>query len=90
MSHQPVKFRFGVEIEIVTGSRLKHHQDWLPTAKELSQELTNVSVTNHVNQDHNKAIEKYHDWSLIQETSTTNQMMQNRCEYYNLNPSVTL
>jgi hypothetical protein len=75
----PVTFRFGVELEILTGSRANHHMEWYLTADELSIELTKLGLKNHVNQDHNKAMEKYNDWSIIQEVTVINQMMKNLC-----------
>lgn len=56
--------------------------EWHLTARELSKELTNIGVKNHVNEDHNKDAEDYSEWSLIQEVTITNQMMQNKCMAY--------
>ena len=58
------------------------HMEWHLTARELSKELTNIDVKNHVNEDHNKDAEDYSEWSLIQEATITNQMMQNKCMAY--------
>ena len=74
-----LKLRFGAELEVVTGSKANSHMEWHLTAQELSKELTNIGVKNHVNKDHNKDAEDYTEWSLIQEVTITNQMMQNKC-----------
>lgn len=73
-----LKLRFGAELEVVTGSKANSHMEWHLTAQELSKELTNIGVKNHVNKDHNKDAEDYTEWSLIQEVTITNQMMQNK------------
>lgn len=75
-----VNFRFGAELEIVTGSRATAHMEWHYSAQELSEELTKVGIKNHVNKDHNKAAEDYTEWSLIQEVTISNQMMLNKCK----------
>ncbi|EMD85886.1 hypothetical protein COCC4DRAFT_155019 [Bipolaris maydis ATCC 48331] len=74
----PIALRFGAELEVVTGSRANAHMEWYLTANELSKELRSVQVKNHVNTDHNKDAEDYSEWSIIQEVTITNQMMQNK------------
>ncbi|RYO17544.1 hypothetical protein AA0111_g11040 [Alternaria arborescens] len=64
----PIGLRFGAELEVLTGSK----------ANELSKELSGAQVKNHVNSDHNKDAEDYSEWSIIQEVTITNQMMQNK------------
>jgi len=54
--------------------------DWHSCAAALSQVLHQSGLQNHVNKDHNKNVEKYQDWSLIQEVTIDNRMMQNRCK----------
>jgi hypothetical protein len=76
-----LKFRFGAEIEVLTGSKANEHMEWYLTANELSEELTSIQLKNHVNYDHNKAAEDYTEWSLQQEVTIPNQMMQNRCKF---------
>lgn len=76
----PIGLQFGVEVELLAGSRTKQHMDWHATAGELSQNLQRASIPNHVNKDHNKEVETFKEWSIIQEVTITNQMMQNRCE----------
>jgi len=77
----PVKLRFGAELEVITGSRAHSHMEWTAVAAVLSKELTALEVDNHVNQDYKDAGESYKEWSLIQEVTISNQMMQNRCKY---------
>ena len=67
----PIGLRFGAELEVLTGSK----------ANELSKELSGAQVKNHVNSDHNKDAEDYSEWSIIQEVTITNQMMQNKCKF---------
>lgn len=74
-----LKLRFGAELEIVTGSKQNSHLEWYLTARELSKELTNIGIKNHVNENHDKGVEDYSEWSIIQEVTITNQMMQNKC-----------
>ena len=65
----------------MTGSRADAHMEWYLTANELSEELGRAQVQNHVNSDHNKDVEDYSEWSIIQEVTITNQMMQNKCKH---------
>jgi hypothetical protein len=76
----PIGLRFGAELEVLTGSRANEYMEWYLTANELSKELGSVQVKNHVNSDHNKDAETYSEWSIIQEVTITNQMMQNKCK----------
>ncbi|ORX92743.1 putative amidoligase enzyme-domain-containing protein [Clohesyomyces aquaticus] len=73
-----LKLRFGAELEVVTGSKANEHMEWHLSARELSKELNDVGVKNHVNEDHSKDAEDYREWSIIQEVTITNQMMQNK------------
>jgi hypothetical protein len=54
----PIGLRFGAELEVLTGSRANEHMEWYLTATELSKELGNAQVRNHVNFDHNKDAER--------------------------------
>ncbi|CAN9355116.1 unnamed protein product [Alternaria alternata] len=74
----PIGLRFGAELEVLTGSKANEHMEWYLTANELSKELSGAQVKNHVNSDHNKDAEDYSEWSIIQEVTITNQMMQNK------------
>jgi hypothetical protein len=76
----PIALRFGAELEVLTGSRANEHMEWYLTANELSKELGSVQVKNHVNSDHSKDGEDYSEWSIVQEVTITNQMMQNKCK----------
>ena len=40
----PVKLRFDIELEVVTGSRLNAHMEWHLCARELSSELIRLGV----------------------------------------------
>jgi hypothetical protein len=77
----PIGLRFGAELEVLTGSKANEHMEWYLTANELSKELSGAQVKNHVNSDHNKDAEDYSEWSIIQEVTITNQMMQNKCKF---------
>ncbi|KAL1970240.1 hypothetical protein VTN77DRAFT_5400 [Rasamsonia byssochlamydoides] len=63
----PVQIRFGVKLELVTGSKTTEHMDWHSTAQELSEQLAAAGLPNHVNKDHSKEAEVYDEWSIIQE-----------------------
>jgi len=76
----PIKLRFGAELEVVTGSRTESHMEWRIVAAVLGKELAAIGINNHVNQDHKDQGESYKEWSLIQEVTISNLMMQNRCK----------
>jgi hypothetical protein len=76
---RPLKLRFGAELEVVTGSREKSHMEWYDVAGALSKELNASGLKNHVNMEHKDKGESYKEWSLIQEVTIENKMMQNRC-----------
>ncbi|KAF2749892.1 hypothetical protein M011DRAFT_456630 [Sporormia fimetaria CBS 119925] len=71
-SEMPIPLRFGAELEVVTGSKKNKHKDWLPLAKELSAELTQNGVNNHVNSKHDRSAENYSEWSIVDEKSIQN------------------
>jgi hypothetical protein len=80
----PIGLRFGAELEVLTGSQSQHHMEWYLTAGEISRELGQWQVKNHVNSDHNKDAEDYTEWSIIQEVTIPNQMMANKCKSISL------
>ena len=74
------RFRFGLELEVITGCKSQEDNEWFYCANALSKELGAEQIPNHVNKNQNKSIESYQEWSLIQESTITNNMMQNLCE----------
>ncbi|KAF4635696.1 hypothetical protein G7Y89_g2385 [Cudoniella acicularis] len=75
---EPVKLRFGAELEVVTGSRSQSQKDWQAVATLLSQELAAAGIKNHVNAEHKDKGESYQEWSLVQEVTIADQKKQNR------------
>jgi len=76
-----VQLRFGVEIEVLTGSKASSHMEWALTARELGKELKDIGIPNHVIEDHRKDHDDFTEWSVQQEVTIPNQMMQNKCKY---------
>ncbi|RYP52545.1 hypothetical protein DL769_010657 [Monosporascus sp. CRB-8-3] len=64
-----VTFRFGVELEMLLGSRAKKHKTWASLATELSTRLAKAGIANHINAGNEKTAENYREWSLVQEVT---------------------
>ncbi|KAB5513312.1 putative amidoligase enzyme-domain-containing protein [Coniochaeta sp. 2T2.1] len=68
MEDQP-SFQFGVEIELLLGSRKKTHANWKSLAKDLSKRLQKAGIANHVNESNDKSADNYREWSIVQEVT---------------------
>ncbi|KAK3944364.1 putative amidoligase enzyme-domain-containing protein [Diplogelasinospora grovesii] len=70
-------FQFGVEIELLLGSRKKAHANWKSLAKDLSKRLLKAGIANHVNEGNEKTQENYLEWSIVQEVTIPSQPAKN-------------
>ncbi|KAI0020900.1 putative amidoligase enzyme-domain-containing protein [Xylariomycetidae sp. FL0641] len=70
-------FQFGVEIELLLGSRTKNHKSWKSLATELSVKLHDAGIPNHLNESNVKSAENYHEWSITQEVTVPMQAGKN-------------
>lgn len=75
-------FQFGVEIELLMGSRKKVHPNWKSLAKDLSKRLQKAGISNHVNDGNDKSRENYREWSIVQEVTIPSQPAKNLCMVY--------
>ncbi|OIW22811.1 hypothetical protein CONLIGDRAFT_694734 [Coniochaeta ligniaria NRRL 30616] len=66
-------FQFGVEIELLIGSRKKTHGNWKSLAKDLSKRLQKAGISNHVNEGNDKSHDNYREWSIVQEVTIPSQ-----------------
>ncbi|KAI1085392.1 putative amidoligase enzyme-domain-containing protein [Whalleya microplaca] len=73
----PFVFQFGVEIELLLGSRSKTHKSWKSLASELSTRLAKAGIPNHLNQGNDKSAENYFEWSITQEVTVPAQAGKN-------------
>lgn len=73
-------FYFGVELELLIGSRSKTHKSWQSMASELSTRLMKVGIANHVNEHNDKSAENYAEWSIVQEVTVPSQPGKNLCK----------
>ncbi|KAK7733025.1 hypothetical protein SLS53_008354 [Cytospora paraplurivora] len=65
--------QFGIEIELLLGSRKKVHSSWKSLANDLSKRLTAAGIANHINDGGDKAVEHYREWSIVREVTIPNQ-----------------
>lgn len=72
-------FQFGVEIELLLGTRKKVHSSWNPLAKDLSKRLQKAGISNHVNEGNDKSQDNYREWSIVQEVTIPSQPAKNLC-----------
>ncbi|KAK3339935.1 putative amidoligase enzyme-domain-containing protein [Lasiosphaeria hispida] len=70
-------FQFGVEIELLMGSRKKTHPNWKSLAKDVSKRLLKAGIANHINESNDKSPENYREWSIVQEVTIPNQPAKN-------------
>ncbi|KAK0703909.1 putative amidoligase [Lasiosphaeria miniovina] len=70
-------FQFGVEIELLLGSRKKAHGSWKALAKDLSKRLAKAGVANHVNEANDKSPDNYREWSIAPEVTIPSQPAKN-------------
>ena len=78
MEDQP-SFQFGVEIELLVGSRKKIHANWKSLAKDLSKRLQKAGIANHVNDSNDKSPDNYREWSVVQEVTIPSQPAKSLC-----------
>ncbi|CAJ2506605.1 Uu.00g077910.m01.CDS01 [Anthostomella pinea] len=69
--------QFGVEIELLIGSRSKNHKSWKSLASELSVRLADAGISNHLNEGNIKSVENYHEWSITHEVTVPMQAGKN-------------
>lgn len=79
MEVQP-SFQFGVELELLLGSRKKPHTNWKSLAKDLSKRLHKAGIPNHVNEGNDKSPANYSEWSIVQEVTIPSQPAKNLCK----------
>ncbi|KAK0647046.1 putative amidoligase [Cercophora newfieldiana] len=70
-------FQFGVEIELLLGSRKKTHPNWKSLAKDLSKRLVKAGIANHINDSNDKSADNYREWSIVQEVTIPSQPGKN-------------
>ncbi|KAK0704580.1 putative amidoligase enzyme-domain-containing protein [Lasiosphaeris hirsuta] len=73
----PNSFQFGVEIELLMGSRKKAHPNWKALAKDVSKRLLKAGIANHINETNDKSPDNYREWSIVQEVTIPNQPAKN-------------
>jgi hypothetical protein len=73
-------FQFGIEIELLIGSRSKTHKSWKSLAMEVSSKLAKAGVHNHINENNDKSLENYQEWSVVQEVTIPTQAGKNLCQ----------
>lgn len=86
MSNQ-FSFLFGIEIELLVGSRSKTHKTWRSLASEMSMKLASAGLANHVNHGGDKSAENYQEWSIVQEVTVPSQPGKNLCKPYGPAPT---
>ncbi|KAK1751288.1 putative amidoligase enzyme-domain-containing protein [Echria macrotheca] len=73
----PNTLRFGVEIELLLGSRKKTYPNWKTLAKDVSKRLAKAGVANHVNDTNDKSPDNYREWSVVPEVTIPSQPAKN-------------
>lgn len=73
-------FCFGIELELLVGSRSKNHKSWRSLASEISVKLAKAGIANHINEGNDKAVEHYEEWSIVQEVTVPSQPGKNLCK----------
>lgn len=76
-------FFFGIELELLIGSRSKSHKSWKSLATEVSTRLNKAGIANHVNEGNDKSLENYEEWSIVQEVTVPSQPGKNLCKSSN-------
>ncbi|KAK4445249.1 putative amidoligase enzyme-domain-containing protein [Podospora aff. communis PSN243] len=69
--------QFGVEIELLLGSRKKAHPNWKALAKDVSKRLVKAGIANHINDNNDKSADNYREWSIVQEVTIPSQPGKN-------------
>jgi hypothetical protein len=73
--------QFGVEIELLLGSRKKAHPNWKALAKDVSKRLIKAGIANHINDNNDKTADNYREWSIVQEVTIPSQPGKNLCKF---------
>jgi hypothetical protein len=73
-------FQFGVEIELLMGSRKKVHPNWKSLAKDLNKHLLKAGIANHINEGNDKSHDNYREWSIVPEVTIPSQPAKNLCK----------
>lgn len=81
MGSQAASLQFGVEIELLLGSRKKAYSSWSALAKDVSKRLLKAGINNHINEgDGSRSAENYSEWSIVQEVTIPSQPAKNLCK----------
>ncbi|KAK6217942.1 hypothetical protein LQW54_002997 [Pestalotiopsis sp. IQ-011] len=70
-------FYFGIELELLIGSRSKNHKSWRALALEVSTKLKKAGIDNHINEGNDKSVDNYSEWSIVQEVTVPSQPGKN-------------
>lgn len=79
LSATSASLQFGIEIELLLGSRKKVHPSWKSLANDLSKRLMAAGIANHINDGGDKAVEHYREWSIVREVTIPNQPAKGLC-----------
>ena len=71
--------QFGVEIELLLGSRKKSYGSWKALAKDLSKRLAKAGIANHINDSNDKSPDNYREWSIVPEVTIPSQPNKGLC-----------
>ncbi|EFX05225.1 hypothetical protein CMQ_3294 [Grosmannia clavigera kw1407] len=77
MGSQAASLQFGVEIELLLGSRKKAYGSWSALAKDVSKRLLKAGINNHINEGGSRSAENYSEWSIVQEVTIPSQPANN-------------
>ncbi|KAK5655776.1 hypothetical protein OQA88_5314 [Cercophora sp. LCS_1] len=69
--------QFGLEIELLLGSRKKTYPNWKTLAKDVSKRLLKAGIPNHINDTNDKSPANYTEWSIAPEITIPNQPAKN-------------
>ncbi|EJT76841.1 hypothetical protein GGTG_06755 [Gaeumannomyces tritici R3-111a-1] len=66
-------FYFGVEIELLMGSKKSKHSTWKSLASEVAKKLAKAGIDNHINESGDKSPDVYTKWSIAPEVTIPGQ-----------------
>ncbi|KLU91224.1 hypothetical protein MAPG_09746 [Magnaporthiopsis poae ATCC 64411] len=72
-------FYFGVEIELLMGSKKSKHSTWKSLAAEVAKKLAKAGIDNHINESGDKSPEVYTKWSIAPEVTIPGQPAKGLC-----------
>lgn len=75
----PRLFYFGVEIELLMGSKKSKHSTWKSLATEVGKKLAKAGIDNHLNESGDKSPEVYTKWSIAPEVTIPGQPAKGLC-----------